>query len=188
MTTEQDIEKIKQSTDKPNREQETIIPAFQNPDTCVFCTNKSYDSLFYLVYRLAYKYKTGKETPKQDKETCIHHSDDWLKHSLRSAGFVWSALTDHGKKPMTYGEAEDIMKNKELREKLLKKKYDEDKNYSSAMALYLPNWSKAKTKKRYNNAFDIEDDILIQNEIIRNKIKIYYNKAIEVLSNFDNEN
>ena len=187
MSTEERIEVLEDQVKGPT-EQETIIPEFQNPDTCVFCIDKNDDTFFYLVFRLAYKYKTGKDIQKQDKETCIHHNDDWLKYSLHSAGFVWSAFTDHGKKSMTNGEAEEIMKNKELREKLLTKEYDEIKNFSSACHLYLPKYGKVNTKGRYNNAFDIEDDIPIQNKIIQNKIKIHYTNAIEVLGNFDKEN
>ncbi len=187
MTTEQDIEKLNGITEEPI-EQETIIPEFQNPDKCVFCTDKNYDGLFYNIYRLAYKHKTGKDIQKQDKETCIHHHDDWLKYSLYSAGFMWNAFTNRGSKQMINNDVLDILKNKEQREKILTKKYNENKKFTTAMHLYLPNWSNAKTKKRYNNAFTIEDDILIQNKIIRNKLKIYYTNAIEVLGNFERKN
>ena len=65
------------------------------------------------------------------------------------------------------------------------KKYNKDKNFCSAIDLYLPKTTRVNTEKRYSNAFDIEDDIPLQNKIIQNKFKIYYDKAIEVLSNFD---
>jgi len=178
------LDKLEEQTNNLT-EQETIIPKFQNPDTCVFCTNKNYDSIFYLVFRLAYNHKKGKDFEKQDKETCIHHNDEWLKHSLRSAGFTCSAFLV-GKKSMKSGEAMNLFKNKEKREELLTKKYDESKNYSTACDLYLPKSSGVNTEKRYNGPFSIEDDIPIQNKIIQNKLKIYYNKAIEVLRNFDN--
>jgi len=167
-------------------EHETIIPKFQNPDTCVFCTDKDYDHIFYLVFRVDYNLKKGKDFEKQDKETCIHHTDDWLKHSLRSAGFAWSAIMED-KESMMGDEIIKILENKEEREKLLTKKYDEGKNYSTAIDLYLPKSSNTDTKGRYNNAYGIEDDIPVQNKIIQNKLKIYYNKAIEVLHNFDDE-
>jgi len=184
MSLDERVSNLEEQTNNPI-EQETIIPKFQNPDTCVFCTNKDYDSIFYLVFRVAYNHKKGKDFEKQDKETCIHHNDEWLKHSLRSAGFIWSALTDYGKKSMTHDEVMELFKNKEEREKILTKEYDEIKNYSCAIDLYLPKSSNTNTEKRYNGAFDIEDDIPIQNKIIQNKIKLYYDKAIEVLSNFD---
>jgi len=186
MSLEDRLENLEGQTNHPT-EQETIIPKFQNPDTCVFCTNKDYDSIFYLVFRVAYNHKKGKNFEKQDKETCIHHSDDWLKHSLCSAGFIWSALTDHGNKSMTYDEVMDLFKNKEEREKILTKEYDETKNYSCAIDLYLPKSSNTNTKNRYNNSFTIEDDIPIQNKIIQNKVKTYYTNAIEVLNAFDEE-
>ena len=185
MNTLDRLEKLEEQTNNPT-ERETIIPKFQTPDTCVFCTEKDYDSIFYLVFRVAYNCMKEKKLEKQDKETCIHHTDDSLKHSLRSAGFVYSAFTDYGEKPMKYDEVMELFKNKEEREKILAKQYDEIKNYSTACDLYLPKSSGVNTEKRYtSSAFTIEDDIPIQNEIVRNKIKIYYNKAIEVLRNFD---
>jgi len=184
MNTLDRLEKLEEQTSNPT-EQETIIPKFQNPACCVFCTDKQHDSIFYLVFRVAYNHKKGKDFEKQDKETCIHHTDNWLKHSLRSAGFIWSALTDYGNISMTYDEVMDLFKNKEEREKILTKEYDETKNYSCAIDLYLPKSSNTNTKNRYNNAFTIEDDIPIQNKIIQNKLKIYYTNAIEVLRNFD---
>jgi len=166
-------------------EQDTILPDYQNPDTCVFCTDKDYDSVFYTAVRIAYDHKTGKELDKQDKETCIHHTDDWLKYSLYTAGFIWSAFMEGGKKSMTYGEAVNLFKNKEEREKVLTKKYEEGKSFTCAAHLYLtPCPGK---KNRYNNSFTIEDDIPIQNKIIQNKLKIYYTNAIEVLNAFDEE-
>jgi len=165
-------------------EQETIIPKFQTPDICVFCTEKDYAHIFYLMFRTAYNIKKGKNFEKQDKETCIHHTDEWLKHSFHSAGFAWSAIMKD-KESMMGDEIIDILENKEEREKLLKEKYEEGKKYSTAIDLYLPKSSGVNTEKRYSNAFTIEDDILIQNKIVRNKVKIYYDKAIEVLRNFE---
>ena len=183
MNTLDRLEKLEEQTSNPT-ERETIIPKFQTPDTCVFCTDKDYDFILYLVYRLAYEYKTRKSFEKQDKETCIHHTDDWLKHSLMSAQYAYSTFTDYGRKPMNWDEFMELFKNKELREKLLTKEYEECKKYTCAIDLYLPKSSGVNTEKRYNNAFTIEDDIFVQNKIIHNKIKLYYNKAIEVLRNF----
>jgi len=181
------LDRLEKLEEQPGHitEQETIIPKFQNPDTCVFCTEKDYDSIFYLVFRLAYNYKKRKDFEKQDKETCIHHTDDSLKYSLHTAGFIWSALTDHGKKSMTEGEILELFKNKQEREKILTNKYEEGKKFTCAAHLYLtPGLGK---KNRYSNAFTIEDDIAVQNKILQNKLRIYYNKAIEVLRNFDDE-
>lgn len=186
MNTLDRLEKLEEQTNNPI-EQETIIPKFQTPDTCVFCTDKDYDSIFYLMFRAAYHQKTGKDFEKQDKETCIHHNDEWLKHSLRSAGFIYSAFTDAGKNSITYDEVMEVFKNKEEREELLTKEYDESKKYTCAIDLYLPKSSNTNTINRYNGSFSIEDDIPLQNKIIQNKFKIYYNKAIEVLHNFDDE-
>jgi len=157
-------------------EQETIIPKFQTPDTCVFCTN-NYDSVFYFIYRAAYYCDKDKEFEKQDKKTCIHHTDDSLKHSLRSASFLCSAINGN---ELKYYEIMEILKNKYQRETLLTKKYNECKKYTCAVDLYLPE-SSGVTKQ----ILDKENEIPIQDKIIQNKLKIYYDKAIEVLSNFD---
>jgi len=186
MSLEERIEKLEQRGNNIS-EQDTDIPKFQNPDVCVFCTNKNYDSIWYDYLRLVYNYKTEKDYQKQDKETCIHHNDDWLKYSYNTGGFIWSAITDHGKKSMTGGEILELFKNKEERERLLIEYYDEAKKFTCAADLYLTDWSKTKEKNRYNNAFTIEDDILIQNKILQNKLKIYYTNAVEVLNTFDEE-
>jgi len=182
MSLEDRLDNLEGQSDHPT-EQETILPDYQTPDICVFCTNEDYDSIFNLVVRVAYQHKIGKELDKKEKQTCIHHTDDSLKYSLRTAGFIWSALTDHGKKSMTKGEVLELFKNKEEREKILTKKYEEGKKFTCAAHLYLTDCP--GKKNRYNNAFTIEDDIPVQNKIIQNKLKIYYNKAIEVLRNFD---
>ncbi len=168
-----------------NAKEDTIIPAFKDKDQCVFCTEKNYDSLFYDVYRRAYQYKIDKKIPRQNKKECIHHTDDWLKHSLSSAGYLFGAFTDEGKRTITNSEAFNLMKDQGQRLKLINKHYDLTKNYSSAIALYLPKSSDTYTQKRYSESFTIDDDVLIQNKIIRKKIKIYYEKALEVLSYFD---
>ena len=168
--------------DSKPEEQDTIIPKFQTPDTCVFCTDKNYDFIFYFIFRTAYNCDKETDFEKQDKETCIHHTDDSLIHSLHSAGFVWSAITDHGDKSMKYTEVIELLKDKQKREKLLTKEYDVSKKYTCAIDLYLPE-SSGVTK----HILDIENEIPIQNKIIQTKLKIYYDKAIEVLSNFDDE-
>jgi len=165
---------------------DTIIPKFQTPDICVFCTDKDYDSIFYLMFRTAYNIKKGKDYQKQDKETCIHHNDEWLKHSLRSARFTWYSIMGD-KKSMRGSEIIDILENKEKREKLLTENYEEGKKYTCAIDLYLPKSSNTDTKGRYNNASTIEDDIPVQNKIIQNKLTIYYDKAIEVLRLYEEE-
>jgi len=159
--------------DSRPEEQDTIIPKFQTPDSCVFCT-ENYDSVFYFIYRAAYYCDKDKE---QNKKTCIHHTDDSLKHSLNSAAFVCSAINGNDLK---YYEIMEILKDKRQRETLLTKKYNEDKKYTCAVDLYLPE-SSGVTKR----IFDIENEVQIQNKIIQTKLKIYYDKAIEVLSNFD---
>jgi len=186
MSIENRVSVLEEQANNPT-ELETIIPKFQTPPTCVFCTDKDYDSIFYLVFRAAYHQKTGKDPGKQDKERCVHHSDQWLKHSLRSAGFIWSALTDAGKNSITSDKVMEIFKDKPKREELLTKEYDVSKKYTCAIDLYLPKSSNINTEKRYHEVFDIDDDVQLQNSIIQNKIKIYYNKAIEVLRNFDSE-
>ena len=158
-------------------EQETIIPKFQTPDTCVFCTDKNYDSIFYLVFRTAYNCDRDKELEKQNKMTCIHNTDQWLKHSLYSAGFLCSAINGN---ELKYYEIMEIFKDKRHRETLLTKKYEESKKYTCAVDLYLPE-SSGVTKQ----ILDKENEIPIQNKIIHNKLKIHYDKAIEVLRNFD---
>ena len=162
--------------DSRPEEQETIIPKFQTPDACVFCTD-NYDSVFYFIYRTAYNCDREKEFEKQNKKTCIHHTDEWLKHSLYSAGFLCSAINGN---ELKYYEIMEIFKDKRQRETLLTKKYNEDKKYTCAVDLYLPE-SSGVTKR----IFDIENEVQTQNKIIQTKLKIYYDKAIEVLSNFD---
>jgi len=162
--------------DSRPEEQDTIIPKFQTPDSCVFCT-ENYDSVFYFIYRAAYYCDKDKEFERQNKKTCIHHTDDSLKHSLNSAAFVCSAINGNDLK---YYEIMEILKDKRQRETLLTKKYNEDKKYTCAVDLYLPE-SSGVTKR----IFDIENEVQIQNKIIQTKLKIYYDKAIEVLSNFD---
>jgi len=184
MNSEERVSVLEEQTVNPT-EQETILPDYQNPNTCVFCTDKDYDSVFYFVFRIAYNLKNGKDFDKQDKETCIHHTDDSLKYSLNTAGFIWSALTDHGNKSITSIEAIELFENKQEREKLLTKKYEEGKKFTCAAHLYLTDCP--GKKNRYNNAFTIEDDISVQNKIIQNKLKIHYDKAIEVLRNFEEE-
>jgi len=171
---------------QPDRitEQETILPDYQTPDTCVFCTSKDYDHIFYQAFRATYNQKKGKHFGKQDKETCLHHSDEWLKHSFRSAGFAWSAIMED-KESMTGDEIIKILEDKEERERLLTKKYEKGKEFTCAAHLYLTDCP--GKKNRYSNAFTIEDDIAVQNKILQNKLRIYYNKAIEVLRNFDDE-
>ena len=176
---------------KDSMGQDTIIPKFQNPDTCVFCTDKNYDSTFYLVFRAAYNQKTGKDIQKQDKETCIHYTDDWLKHSLRAAGFIWSAFTDHGNKSIKTNEVIELMENKEQREKLLKEYYDKQKHFTSWLDLYNLDHERIKNGElgRYGGVIDevIDNDAVINDKIIHNKLKIHYTNALEVLRNFDNE-
>jgi len=157
-------------------EQETIIPQYMTPDTCVFCADR-YDNVFYFIYRTAYNCERDKEYGRQDKKTCIHNTDDSLKHSLRSAGFLCSAIDGNN---MKYYEIMEIFKDKRQRETLLTKKYNEDKKYTSACDLYLPGTS-GVTKQ----ILDIEKEIPIQNRIVLNKFQMYYYKAIEVLNNFD---
>lgn len=168
------------------KEQDTIIPKFQTPDTCVFCTDKDYDSIFYHIFRLAYNQKTGKDLERQDKENCIHNTDQSLKHSLRSAGFTCSAFLNYNKHLNSDGVLQ-ICKFKRLREELLTKKYDESKHYASWMELYQLIEERRKNHKpeRYSGGFTIEDDCVIQDKILQDKIKLYYDKAREVLSNFD---
>ena len=180
MSFEHRLESLEGHSNHPT-EQDTIIPKFQTPDTCVFCTEKDYDSSFYQVFRVAYQHKIGKELDKQDKETCIHHSDEWLIHSLYSAGFTWSAFRDENQ-DRTIGE---LLENKEERERILKESYDKQKKFTCAAHLYLADCP--GKKNRYSNAFTIEDDIYVQNKILQNKLKIYYNKAIEALRIFDDE-
>ena len=183
MSLEDRVEKLEQRDNTP--EQDTIISQFQNRDRCVFCINKNYDSIIFDILRHTYNHKTQKDHQRQDKETCIHHNDDWLKHSYYTGGFIWSAITDHGKKPITNGDMLELFKNKEETEKILTVEYDKIKNFSSATHLYLTDWSKTKEKNRYSESFTIEADIPIQNEIIRNRIKTWYTMAIEALRNFE---
>ena len=184
MSVEDRLEKLEQLDN--TIEQDTIIPEFQNPDVCVFCTDEDYNTIWNECLRIFYNDKTGKEHQKQDKETCIHHKDGWLKYSYRTAGFMGSAITDHGKKSMTVREILEVFKNKEEREKLLTKYYDEAKKFTCAAHLYLKTPPENK-KNRYNNAFTIEDDIPVQNKIIQNKIKTEYTNAIEVLRTLDDK-
>jgi len=176
MSTSEMINKIKGGVD----EEETIIPMFQNPDTCVFCDDKAYDDIIFLLLRAYYNYKNGTKYEKLDKETCIHHKDRWLKHSHRTGGFMGVAFREHCKKSTTNEEIVDLFKNKEEREKLLTEYYDEAKKFTCAAHLYLKTPSKNK-KNRYTNSFTIEDDIPIQNKIMQNKVRTYYTNAIEVL-------
>jgi len=181
------LDRLEKLEEQPGNitEQETILPDYQTPDTCVFCTEKDYDSIFYLVFRLAYNCEKGKDFEKQEKETCMHHNDDWLKHSHRTGGFMGVAFREHCKNSTTNEEIVGLFKNKEEREKLLKESYDKQKKFTCAAHLYLTDCP--GKKNRYNNAFTIEDDIPVQNKIIQNKLKIYYNKAIEVLRMGDDE-
>jgi len=174
MSQEERVEAL-ESTTAPT---ETIIPAFQTPDTCVFCNVDNSDSIFFNIFRTAYQNKIGKEIPKQDKETCIHHDDEWLKHSLYSAGFMFRSFRD-GK--TTNGEIIDILKNKEQAVRLLTKEYDEIKNFTCACHLYLHDYGKVP-ESYYKGEHNIEADILVQNKIIQNKIKIHYEKSLEVLN------
>jgi len=159
-------------------EQDTIIPKFQNPDVCIFCTDN--ESIFYELLKSVYQEKTNRRVEKQNKETCIHHKDEWLKHSYYTAGFMWSAFTNYGKKLETIGDVEELFRNKEEREKILTEYYDRQKEFTCGAHLYLKTPEKAK-KNRYDNAFTIEDDISVQNKIIQNKLKTWYTNAIEVL-------
>ena len=180
MSVEERIEKLEQLGNNIS-EEETDIPKFQNPDTCVFCDDKANDDIMLGLLRFCYNIKNGTKFEKLDKETCIHHKDKWLKQSCHTAGFIRSAFKKHCKESITNGEVFELFKNKEEREKILTEFYDEAKKFSSALHLYLIDWSKTKEKHRYSNAFTIEDDIPIQNKIIRDKIKIHYTNAIEVL-------
>jgi len=174
-----------QGINRGETEQDTIIPDFQNPDTCVFCNNKSYNTIIFQLLRNYYNDRNGKEYEKQDKETCIHHNDQWLKHSYRTAGLIFTAFTNYGENPMTPNEIEELFRNKEEREKRLTEFYDEAKKFSCATHLYLD--TGINRNKRYNNAFTIEDDIPIQNKIIRDKLKTYYTNALEVLQAYGDE-
>lgn len=176
MSTSEMINKIKGGVD----EEETIIPMFQNPDTCVFCDDKAYDDIIFLLLRAYYNDRNGTKYEKLDKETCIHHKDRWLKHSYRTGGFMGSAFKEHCKNSMTNNEMVELFGNKNEREKLLTEYYNKAKEFSCAAHLYLT-VPPENMKHRYNNSFTIEDDIPIQNKIIRNKVKIEYTHTIEVL-------
>jgi len=91
MNTSEMIHKIKGE----EKEQDTIIPEFQNPDTCVFCDDKAYDDFIFTFLRVYYNIKNGTDYEKKlDKETCIHHKDKWLKYSRCTAGVIQSAFED----------------------------------------------------------------------------------------------
>ena len=170
------IQKIKGE----GEDQDTIIPEFQNPDVCVFCTDN--ESIFYELLKATYEEKTNRKVEKQNKETCIHHKDNWLKYSQRTAGFMWSAFTNYDKnKSTTVGDVEKLFRNKEEREKLLTEYYNKQKDFTCAAHLYLKTPLEIKEKRHSSNAFTIEDDIAVQNKIIQNKLKTYYTNAIEVL-------
>jgi len=166
--------------------QDTIIPEFQNPDTCVFCDDKSYDNIIFGLLRVYYNIKNGTEYEKLNKETCIHHKDKWLRHSHHTAGFMLSAFADHCKNSTTNKEIVELFGNKEEREKLLTESYDRQKEFTCAAHLYLKTPPEVK-KNRYSNSFTIEDDIPVQNKIILNKVKTSYTNAIEVLQTFSDE-
>ena len=176
MNTSEMIHKIKGD----EAEQDTIIPQFQNPDVCVFCTDKAYDNIIFALLRIFYNNRNGTEYEKLDKETCIHHKDKWLKYSYRTAGFIRTAFREHRKNPTTNKEIIDLFGNKERWEKLLKENYDSQKSFCCAAHLYLKTPLEVK-EKRYSNAFTIEDDIAVQDKILQNKLKTYYTTAIEVL-------
>ena len=182
MNTGEMIQKIKNE----EVEQDTIIPEFQESDTCVFCDDKAHDDMVFGLLRVYYNKKNGTKYWKLDKETCIHHKDKWLIHSYRTAGFIWSAYKKHFKESITNGEVAELFKNKEEREKILTEYYDKGKKFSCAAHLYLDAPLEVK-EKRYSNAFTIEDDIPVQNKIIQNKFKIAYTNAIEVLQAYGNE-
>jgi len=167
-------------------EQDTIIPDFQNPDTCVFCDDKAYDDMVFGLLRVYYNIKNGTEYEKLDKETCIHHKDKWLRHSYGTAGFIMSAFEKHCKESITNGEVAELFKNKEEREKILTESYDRQKNFTCAAHLYLTVPPENK-KHRYSNAFTIEDDIAVQDKIIQNNLKTEYTNAIEVLQAYGDE-
>ena len=177
MSTSEMIHKIKGE----EAEQDTIIPEFQNPDTCVFCGDKYYNDIIFALLRFCYNTKNGTKYEKLDKETCIHHKDNWLRHSSLTGGFIRSAFAKHCKESVTNGEVFELFKNKEEREKILTESYDRQKSFCCAAHLYLIDWSKTKEKHRYNNAFTIEDDIPVQDKILQNKLKTVYTNAIEVL-------
>jgi len=174
MNTSEMIHKIKGD----EAEQDTIIPQFQNPDTCVFCTDK--ESIFYELLKAMYEEKTNRKVEKQNKETCIHHNDNWLKYSQRTAGFMWSAFKKYGKNLDTTDDVEKLFRNKEEREKILTESYDRQKEFTCAAHLYLKTPLEVKNK-RYSNVFTIEDDIAVQDKILQNKLKTYYTTAIQVL-------
>ena len=180
MNTSEMIHKIKGD----EVEQDTIIPEFQNPDVCVFCTDN--ESIFYELLKATYEEKNNRKVEKQNKETCIHHKDNWLKYSQRTAGFMWSAFKKYGKKLETTDDFVKLFRNKEEREKILTESYDRQKEFTCAAHLYLRTPLEVK-EKRYNNAFTIEDDIAVQDKILQNKLKTYYTNAIEVLQAFDEE-
>ena len=176
MSVEERLEKLEQLDH--TLEQDTIIPQFQNPDVCVFCTDK--ESLFYELLKATYEEKNNRKVEKQNRETCIHNTDNWLKYSYRTAGFIRTAFREHRKNPMTGKEIIDLLENKEQGEKLLKESYDSQKSFTCAGHLYLKTPIEVKDK-RYSNAFTIEDDIAVQDKILQNKLKTYYTTAIEVL-------
>ena len=176
MSVEERLEKLEQLDS--TLEQDTIIPQFQNPDVCVFCTDN--ESLFYELLKATYEEKNNRKVEKQNKQTCIHNKDNWLKYSYRTAGFMWSAFKKYGKKLDNTDDVEKLFRNKEEREKILKESYDEQKEFTCAGHLYLKTPLEVK-EKRYCNAFTIENDIAVQNKILQNKLKTYYTTAIEVL-------
>ena len=182
MSTREMVQKINGDAE----EQDTIIPEFQNPDTCVFCDDKAYDNIIFLLLRMYYNHKNGTEYEKLDKETCIHHKDEWLRHSHHTGGFMGVAFREHSKKSTTNKEIVDLFGNKEEREKLLTEYYNKAKKFTCAAHLYLTVPPENKIN-RYSNSFTIEDDIPVQNKIIQSNIKIEYTNAIEVLNAFDEE-
>jgi len=176
MSTREMVQKIKGE----EVEQDTIIPEFQNPDTCVFCDDKAYDNIIFLLLRGYYNFKNRTKYEKQNQETCIRHKDKWLKHSYRTGGFMLSAFAEHCKNSTTKKEIVELFRNKEEREKLLTESYERQKEFTCAAHLYLKTPPENK-KYRYSNTFTIEDDIPVQNKIIQNNLKTEYTNAIEVL-------
>jgi len=187
MSVEERIENLEQQDS--TLEQETDIPKFQNPDTCVFCDDKAYDDIIFGLLRFYYNIKNGTKYEKLDKETCIHHKDKWLKHSYRTGGFIRSAFAKHCKESITNGEVFELFKNKEEREKILTESYDRQKNFASWIDLYQLN-SERMGKGEPNRymgpgCHDIEEDAKRNDKILHNKVKTYYTNAIEALQSFD---
>jgi len=165
MTTEQDLEKIKQATEEPKAE---LIP----PHECCFCTEKL--SWRDGIAQEAYQNKIGKRIELTDP--CIHNQDSWLLWTHQASGFIGASFRDIAEN-LERDFIFSTLKDKAKMEKQLDALYEKWKGHSPWLELY---FEKDKGKE-FQYMEDFEEYVRQEKKKEMEQRTIEYEKAKECL-------